>query len=133
MKVFNNIKNKNIGARVIVQEIIVEINPKVKWRKLKNIHGTIVEREGHEQYYHTCSGSYISVNKHIIEDDCYKNYAIKLDNDCVDIEGNNIIVVREHELKFLDYLPQSSIKIISKKQYNDAKKIIEQYEYQQNG
>jgi len=121
--------NRNVGARVIVKSVLVEINPKVKIRKLKNVQGTIVERGDHEQYYHTCSGGYTYVWKNLIKKDVYNNYAIKLDNGVVDIENNNIIVVREIELKFLDRLPVA-VKFITKKQYDNALKLIKLYEKQ---
>lgn len=88
-------KNKNIGARVSIKKLLVEISPKVKWRYLKNVTGTIVENKDYEQYYHTCSGGNTHVTKHIIENDWVPNYAIKLDDDISDIEGNNIVVIRE--------------------------------------
>lgn len=124
------LKNKTLGARVIVNKVIVEISPKVKFRSLKNVYGTIVERGLHEQYWHTSDGNYQNVSKHIIKNDCHKNYAIRLDDNIVDIENNNIIVVREFDLKFIDYLPET-VKIISKREYNKALKLIEEYEYQQ--
>ena len=119
--------NKNIGAKVQVREIAVEINPEVKWKKLKKVSGVIVENEGYEHYYHTCSGGYTYVHKHLIENDCYPNYAIKLDNNVKDIEGNNIIVVREFDLKFLERV-EIPKKPISEKAYLNAKKVIERYE-----
>ncbi len=94
--------NRNIGAKVQVRGITVEINPEVKWKKLNKVTGVIVENEGYEQYYHTCSGSYTYATKHLIENDYYKTYAIKLDNNVKDIEGNNVIVVREFDIKFLE-------------------------------
>lgn len=69
--------NKNIGAKVQVREITVEISPKVKWRKLKKVTVVIVENEGYERYYHTCSGGYTHVSKHLIKNDCYPTFAIK--------------------------------------------------------
>lgn len=119
--------NRNIGAKVEVREVLVEINPKVKWKKLKKVTGTIVEREGHEQYYHTSCGANKSINKFLITDDIFKTYAIKLDNNITDIEGNNIIVVREFDLKFLDRI-EVKRKPVTKKQYENAKKLIERYE-----
>jgi hypothetical protein len=124
------LKNKKVGARVSIREVTVAINPKVKWKTIKNVTGVIVERGDYEQYYHTSNGGHTTSHKHVIKNDCYTNYAIKLDNDMVDIEGNNIIVVRELYLKFLDFLP-SNTKIISKSEYNKALKLIEKYEYQQ--
>lgn len=120
-------KNKNIGAKVLVKEITVEINPEVKWKKLKKVTGVIVENEGYEHYYHTCSGDYTHVYKQLIKNDCYSNFAIKLDNDVKDIEGNNIIVVREFEIKFLERI-EIPKKPVSEKAYLNAKKIIERYE-----
>lgn len=119
--------NKNIGAKVQVREITVEINPKVKWKKLKKVTGVIVENKGYEHYYHTCSGGYTYVTKHLIKNDCYANYAIKLDDNVKDIEGNNIIVVREFDLKFLERI-EIRKKPVSEKTYLNAKKVIERYE-----
>ena len=119
--------NRNAGAKVQVREITVEINPKVKWRKLKKVTGVIVENEGYEHYYHTCSGGYTYVTKHLIKNDCYKTYAIKLDNNVKDIEGNNIIVVREFDIKFLERIEVQK-KPVTEKAYLNAKKVIERYE-----
>ena len=124
------LKNKKVGARVIVKSIVDKINPTVKWHTIKNISGTIVERGDHEQYSHSCNGGYEYVRKHLIENDCWPTLAIKLDNDIIDIEGNNIIVVRDWELEFLEYLPKS-IKIIRKVEYNRARKLIDKYHEQQ--
>lgn len=123
--------NRNIGAKVQVREITVEINPLVKWKKLKKVTGIIVENEGYEHYYHTCSGGYTYVTKHLIKNDCYKTYAIKLDNNVKDIEGNNVIVVREFDLKFLEQI-EVSRKPVTEKAYLNAKKVIERYE-KENG
>lgn len=119
--------NKNIGAKVQVKEILVEINPEVKWKKLKKVTGIIVENKNYEHYYHTCSGAYTFVRKHLIENDCYKNYAIKLDNNVKDIEGNNVIVVREFNLKFLERIEVSNKSPISEKAYLNAIKVIKRY------
>lgn len=119
--------NRNIGAKVEVREVTIAINPKDKWKNLKRVKGTIVKNEGYEQYYVTCSGGYTHVNKHIIEDDCYPTYAIKLDNGITDVLGNNIIVVREHDLKFLERI-EIQRKPVTEKAYLNAKKIIERYE-----
>lgn len=119
--------NRNIGAKVQVREITVEINPEVKWKKLKKVTGVIVENEGYEHYYHTCSGAYTYVTKHLIENDCYKTYAIKLDNNVKDVEGNNVIVVREFDLKFLERIDVPR-KPVTEKAYLNAKKVIERYE-----
>ena len=64
--------NRNIGAKVQVREVTVEINPEVKRKKLKKVTGVIVENNSYEHYYHTCSGGYTYVNKHLIKNDCYK-------------------------------------------------------------
>jgi len=126
---FKNMKriNKNIGAKVQVREITVEINPQVKWKKLKKVTGVIVENDGYEHYYHTCSGGYTYVTKHLIKNDCYKTYAIKLDNNVKDIEGNNIIVVREFDTKFLERIEVPKKKV-TEKDYFNAKNVIERYE-----
>ncbi len=123
-------KNKNVGARVIVKKLLVEISPKVKWRYLKNVPGVIVERGDHEQYYHTCSGGQTHVTKHIIDRDIFDTYAIKLDDGVVDIEGNNIVVERYFKLKFLEDLPPRELKPVTEKQYLAAKRVIERYEAQ---
>jgi len=122
-------KNKNVGARVIVDKITIAINPKDKWKYLRKLTGVIVENKNYEQYYHSCSGGYTYTKKHIIKDDCFKTFAVKLDNNIVDIEGNNIIIVREFDLKFIDFL--DNVKIISKKEYNNALKLVDEYEKQQ--
>lgn len=126
------LKNKKVGARVVVDSITVEINPKVRWKTLKKIGGRIVKmKPEYEHYYHTCSGGHTHVTKHLIHNDCYPTYAIKLDNNVVDIEGNNVIVVREHDLKFLDYLPDS-YKQVTYSEYRKALGIIKKYEYQKS-
>ena len=119
--------NRNVGARVIVREVLLEISPKVHWRYAKKVYGTIVERGEYEQYYHTCSGGHNYVTKHVIKNGFHKTYSIKLDNDLVDIEGNNIVVFRDYDLKFLDryIIPENPI---TEKQYLNAKKIVEKYE-----
>lgn len=119
--------NKNIGAKVLVKEITVEINPEVKWKTLENVAGVIVEDEGYEQYYHTSSGGYTEAYKHLIKNDSFPTYAIKLDDNVKDIEGNNVIVVREFELKFLERI-EIPKKLVSEKAYLNAKKVIERYE-----
>lgn len=118
--------NKNIGAKVQVSEITVEINPEVKWGKIKKVTGVIVENEGYEHYYHTCSVGHTYVRKHLIKNDCYPIFAIKLDDNVKDIEGNNIIVVREFDLKFLERI-EIQKKPVSEKAYLNAKKVIERY------
>jgi hypothetical protein len=126
-------KNKGVGGRVIVKKLLVEISPLVGWRYLKNVQGVIVERGEHEQYSHTSTGGGTHPTKHIIKNDGWNPLAIKLDDGVVDIEGNNIVVEREWDLKFLDYLPPKEPKEpkpIAEKQYLNAKKIIERYESQ---
>lgn len=123
--------NRNIGAKVEVREVTIAINPIDKWKKLKKVKGTIVENEGFEQYWFTCSGGYTHVNKHIIDNDCYPTYAIKLDNEVTDVLGNNIIVKREHDLKFLERI-EIQRKPVTEKAYRNAKKIIERYELENN-
>lgn len=120
-------RNKNIGARVKVKKLTVEINPTVGWRTLKNVTGVIVENKGYEHYYHTCIGGHKNVKKHLIENDYCPNYAVKLDNNVRDVEGNNIIIVYEHELVFLEIIEEQR-KPVSEKAYLSAKKIIERYE-----
>lgn len=98
----NKMVNKNVGARVLVKKVLVNINPVQGWVYIKHVFGTVVEREGHEQYWFTSDGGHNNVRKNIIENDCWPNYAIKLDNDLKDIVGNNIVVFREEDIKFLD-------------------------------
>ena len=121
--------NKNIGAKVHVRELTVEINPEVKWRKLKKVTGVVVENEGYEQYYHTCSGGHTYVTKHLIKNDCFTTFAIKLDDNVKDVEGNNVIVVRLFDLKFLERI-EVQRKPVGEKAYLNAKKTIERYEAQ---
>lgn len=118
--------NRNVGARVKVNKVLVEISPEVGWRYLKNIEGVIVENTGFERYWHTCSGGRTHITKHIIEHDFGKTYAVKLNNDIVDIEGNNIIVFDENNLKFLDRI-EVQRKPVSYKNYLNALKIVERY------
>jgi len=119
-------KNKNIGAKVLVREVLLDISPKVKWRKLKNVGGVIVENKGYEQYYHTCSGCHTYKTKHLIDKDVHATFAIKLDNDVKDIEGNNVIIVRDFDLKFLETI-ETLRKPVSEKSYLAAKRIVELY------
>lgn len=124
------LKNKKPGAKVKIPKLLVEISPKVKWRYLKNLTGVIVPmKEEYEQYWHTSSGAHTYVTKHLIKNDCFPTYAIKLDNGVVDIEGNNIIVVREFNLKFLELLPKT-FKQVTYSDYRKSLKVIEKYEYQ---
>jgi len=122
-------KNKDVGGRVIVDSVTITINPIDGWKTLKKVSGVIVERGEHEHYYHNCSGGHTHVSKHVIINDAYNPRAIKLDDGITDIEGNNIIVVREFNLKFIDYLPPK-VKVITKAQYDKALKTIEEYEQQ---
>jgi hypothetical protein len=125
------LKNKTIGGRVQINKVLISITPKDGWKYQKKVLGTIVEtKPEYEQYYHTSDGLNISSTKHIIDWDWCKTFAIKLDDDLKDIEGNNIIIVREFNLKFLDYLPEK-IKMVTKAEYNKALKVIETYNYQQ--
>jgi len=121
--------NKEIGARVLIREVLVEISPKAGWRYMKNVHGTIVERGEHQQYYHTSNGGSTNPRKCLIDKDVWPNFAVKLDDELVDIEGNNIVVFREWNLKFLDRI-EIKAKLITEKQYLAAKKNIEKYEKQ---
>lgn len=123
-------KSKEVGARVLVKKLLVEISPAVKWRYLKNVPGVIVERGNHEQYWYTSTGGNTHPNKHIIENDCWPNRAIKLDDGVADISGNNIVVIRDWDLKFLDDKPLRDLKAVTEKQYLRAKGIVERYEKQ---
>jgi hypothetical protein len=119
--------NKNIGAKVQVREVLVAINPQDKWKYIKKVQGVIVEDTGYEHYYHSCSGGQTHICKHVIESDCYPNYAVKLCNDFKDIEGNNVVIFREHDIKFLEHV-ETLPKPISEKAYLNAKKTIKRYE-----
>ena len=122
-------KNKNVGARVVIDKLLIKISAESGWQYEMQVYGTIVERGNHEHYYHTSNGSNTYTIKWKIDDDVYLTYAIKLDNNLVDIEGNNVVVVREHNLKFLDYLAIAP-KTISEKEYQKAKEIVKKYEQQ---
>jgi hypothetical protein len=125
------LKNKTIGGRVQIDKVLISITPKDGWKYQKKVLGIIVEtKPEYEQYYHTSDGLNISSTKHIIDCDWCKTFAIKLDDDLKDIEGNNIIIVREFNLKFLDYLPEK-VKMVTTAEYNKALKIIETYKHQQ--
>ena len=63
-----------------------------------------MENKDYEYYYHICNGSHTTVTKYVVKNDLFPHYAVKLDNNLKDIEGNNIILVREYHLKFLDRL-----------------------------
>lgn len=126
-------KNKGIGARVIVKEVLVRINPEEKWVYVKNIGGTIVERKPeYEHYWHSCTGVYTHVRKNLIINSVYSPIAVQLDNDFKDIEGNNIIIVRgDFEVKYIETLPKKK-RVISETSYLNALKTIELYEQQNN-
>lgn len=97
--------------------------------KFKTIGKVEFVSKGYEQYWHICSGGFTHVVKKIIHNDCYTTFAIKLDDDLKDIEGNNIIVVREFDLKFLERI-EVKAKPVSERAYLNAKKVIERYELQ---
>lgn len=119
-------KNNEVGAKVCIPRLLKEIKPKDGWFYLKNINGVIVNNENYEQYYHTSSGGHTHAQKQLIKNDAHPNYAVKLDNGITDIEGNNIVVIREWDLKFLE--TKEVKKPISKKEYNKALRIIKEYE-----
>ena len=119
--------NKNIGARVEVYRVITAINPKDGWVELKKVPGVIVEDKGYEFYCHYCSGGHTNVTKELLTKDTYKTYAIQLDNGVTDIEGNNVIIVREYHLKFLDRI-EVKPKPVSIKNYMMAKETIKRFE-----
>ncbi len=119
-------KNNEVGAKVIVPKLLKSITPEKGWFYLKNVSGTIVERGNHEQYWHTSTGAHTHPRKNIIHNDCHPNYAIQLDNNVTDIESNNIVVIREWDLKFLE--EKEIKKPLSKRDYNKALKIIQEYE-----
>lgn len=119
-------KNNEVGARVIIPKLLIRITPEKGWEYLKNVGGLIVERGEHEQYYHISTGGNTYVTKHIIDNDCFPNYAIRLDNDITDIEGNNIVVIREWDIKFKEFKVIENP--ITKKEYEKAKKVVEEFE-----
>ena len=119
--------NRGIGARVEVYRVTVGINRIEQWKVIKNVKGVIVENEGYENYYHTCSVDYSYTTKHLIKNDYGQAYAIKLDNNITDIEGNNVIMVKDSVLKFLDRIDVKP-KPITKQKYLNAKGIVKRYE-----
>lgn len=134
-------KNTNIGAKVKLWRVLVDIKPRQKQSEQSfiykySIKGTIVSKEfkpgqpndNYEFYYHTSDGMGTSKDKHIIEKDCYSRFAIKLDNKLKDIDGNNIIIVRKDEITFLE----TTHNTISKSEYKKALKTIAIYEKEQN-
>lgn len=119
--------NRNIGAKVIVSKVLVDINSKDGWVYRKKVSGTIVELGDRRRYYHWCNGNHTNVTKCNIERDYLDKYAVKLDDGIVDIEGNNIIVYLRHTIKFVErteILP----KPVTEKAYLKAKQTIERYE-----
>ena len=123
--------NKNIGARVEVKSVLIKINPIDGWVELKKIKGTIVENTGYKRYYHYASGGRKEVYRVNYEFDSQPTYAIQLDNDIKDIEGNNIVVYVESDLKFLDRIDVEP-KPVTEKQYLYAKDVIKRYESENN-
>ncbi len=119
-------KNKEIGAKVEVKTVLICINQVDKWKDIKKVAGIIVEKDNYEHYYHTCNGNYENVSKHLIKNDVYKTFAIKLNDGIKDIEGNNIIIVRDFDLNFLEKKIKK-IKPVTEKQYENAQNIIKRY------
>jgi hypothetical protein len=104
--------NKEIGARVVVNKVVLDINFTDKVKTLRNVGGTIVDKTGLKYYYYTCLHDFKTITKvivHNVENLCR---AVKLDDNITDIEGNNIILVKMQDLKFLDYIETESEKII---------------------
>lgn len=118
--------DNSIGAKVIILRVLKSITPGNGWKYLKNISGVIVDNKGYEQYYYTSNGNNEYPRKHIIEGDHFPNYAILMENEATDIEGNNIIIVREWEIKFCD--KKEIKKPVTLKDYRKALKLIEEYE-----
>jgi hypothetical protein len=83
----------------------------------------------YEQYYYTAAGDFSHPTKHIIKDDIFERYAIQLDDGLTNIAGNNIIICRYFDIKFIEYLPPKH-KVVTLNQYNRALRIIEKYEAQ---
>ena len=102
--------NRDVGARVIVNKVVVDINFTDKVKTLRNVGGTIVDKKGLTYYFHTCLSDFVTITKvvvHNVENICH---AIKLDDNLTDIEGNNVILVKTQDLKFLDYKEPESEK-----------------------
>ena len=96
--------NKDVGAKVLIKTVLVDINPKDGWKYIKNVRGTIIQKaqSGIDGYYYTSSGACTHVNKHIISEDIYLQALIQLPDGMVDIAGNNIIPVRKFDFKYLE-------------------------------
>lgn len=124
------LKNKNIGAKVIIRKILINITPEKGWEYIKNVSGVLVESNEMNPYYYTSSGGGHYPTKHIIKNVYGYKYFIKLDNNITDISGNNILRLEDYDLKFVEYL--ENVKLISKKEYNKAVKLIEEYNLQQS-
>lgn len=120
--------NKNIGARVEVRKVLIDINTKDGWILLNKVKGTIVENKGYERYYHYYQGG---VRKGYYNKVYQPVYAIQLDDNIKDIEGNNIVVYDEFNLTFLDRIDVDP-KPVTEKQYQYAKDIIKRYESENN-
>ena len=87
-------KNKNVGAKVQIRQVLLRINPKEGWVYQKKVTGTIVKDTGFELYYHTSSGGRNYIQKYLMDKkNNWNPIAVKLDNDLKDIEGNNTIMV----------------------------------------
>jgi hypothetical protein len=123
--------NKNIGARVEVRKVLIKINPIDGWVELKKVKGTIVENTGYKRYYHYANGTRNRITKVVYEFDGQPTYAIQLDNNIKDIEGNNVVVYVESDLKFLDRIDVEP-KPVTEKQYLYAKDVIKRYESENN-
>jgi hypothetical protein len=123
------LKNKNIGGKVIVKEVLLSITKEHGWKYHKKITGVLVEKNDVKPYYYSCNGNQEHIRQHIIKYAYGYKYYVKLDNDVVDIAGNNILPMTEEDLIFIDHL--ENVKIISKSEYNKAMKIIKEYDSQQ--
>lgn len=120
--------DKNIGARVEVKTVLINITIEDGWVVLKKIKGTIVENKGYERYYHYYHGG---VRKVVYKYNYQPGYAIQLDNNIKDIAGNNIVVYVESDLTFLDRIDVDP-KPVTEKQYQYAKDVIKRYESENN-
>lgn len=96
------LKNKSIGAKVIVDQVLVSITPRNGCKYLKKVPGVLVEDEDAEDHI----------------------YVVKLDDGITDMVGNNVIWCEYSELTFVQTQ-------ITEAQYNQALKVIQQYEHEQ--
>ena len=124
-------KNKNIGAKILVKRVITEISKENGWVITKNVPAIIISKEGLEHYYPTSDGAHGNVRKHTIFNSYGDTIGVKLDNGLTDNFGNNKFIVREYEVKFLETLPKV-IKPVTKQAYQRALKVVERYKKENN-